>query len=515
MHSAAGRTSPAERGRLPEVPGRTLRSKTQCTQTSDGAVPGGRPRYHSTALNTPAVPSKAECLSDMRLFQLVRDGTYNEVLEELEAAAPYDAEAAWIKTKLLRLVQRHRQRTYGSIRNPVTSRKAELTPDVTASAAPQNLDLQLPALERPPAEVVAARMMQDLAVLHNLQPRELTNTEIRTAHEKMFVQAEVYIEKELSQSRASSPLHASSPLLAMSPPQSAEHHQASTNSLAELSRGSTLAELSRGSTTSSKCSGQPSQSRRRNDPSFVNRKGWSFHPDMPANDGSRRDRRMNSPVGDKSGEWSRISYAPLGAPQTHGFWGSTWKHPQDIYKIKPGVDTHGIKTINSQAYGEISSLIQTLTEQLHSSSFDSSAGEAISLQDPPERGSVRNAQISAQREAETHVQLLRAVEQRKKMECESLTGPSTSYCHAHDNVDHVLVAMIQDAQEMWNAAVDAEPPLDGIDPSRREVAMNLLISVEHQGKKRAEEFKNVISDIWKADVIGAALLVSPGRIWGI
>lgn len=504
MYSPGERASPTVvSGRLPQVgPPGLLRSKTKCTQTSDGAVPGGRPRYHSNALTTPAVPSKAECLSDMRLFQLVRDGTYNEVLEELEAAAPLDAEAAWMKTKLLRLVQRHRQKTYGSIRNPVTSSKADFTPDVTASAAPQNPDLQLPALQRPPAEVIAARMMEDLAVLHNLQPRELTDKDIRAAHEKMFIQHEVYDEKESSQSPASSPLLGASPLMARSSPQLAERNHPAPICLAELSRGSTA---------SSKGSGK---SRRQTDPSFVNTKDWTFRPEIPANDGSRRDRRMNSPVGDSVGEWSRISYTALHRPKTHGFWGSAWKHPQDIFKTKPGIDTQGIKTINSKEYGKISTLMRTLTEQLEALPHDTSTRESLGVESPPEMGSVRKAQVAAQLEAETHVQLMqtRQIAQRKNMEGEAHTSVNTSECQVHGDVDQAFLATTQDAQAMWNAAVDAEPFVDGIDPSRRDAAMQMLMSMKQQEKKRTEEFKNIISDIWKADLIGAALRVCQDRI---
>ena len=74
--------------RLPGVRG----SRTQTTQTSKGAVrPEGKPRYYSNPLLSSAVPSKAECLADQRLFLLVREGTYDEVLRELEAAPQHDA----------------------------------------------------------------------------------------------------------------------------------------------------------------------------------------------------------------------------------------------------------------------------------------------------------------------------------------------------------------------------------------------------------------------------------------
>ncbi len=486
-------------GQQTQLPG-VCRWKTQCTQTSEGAVQsGGRPRYHSNVLSTPAVPSKAECLSDLRLFQLVRDGTYNEVLDELEASAPHDAEAAWMKTKLLRLVQRHRQKTYGSIRNSVTSKKTELTPDVTASAAPNNPDLQLPCLERPSSEILAARMMQDLAVLHNLQLRELTDEEFRATHEQLFVQEKVYVEKELSQSRASSPqafVHASSPLPAMSPSISAE-----------LSRGSgaspLAAELSRGSTASSKGS---SRSKGQSDPSFVNRKSWMFQPEVPANDGSRRDRRMNSPVGDRSGEWSRISYTALDAPKSHGFWGTSWKHPQDIFKTKPGIDSQCIKTINSKEYDKVSSLVRALIDQLNASSSISTATQTLRLQDPPRMGSVRNARVAAQLEAELHVEQLRTqrLEQSRKTENED-------NAHVNDELEQVLSASIRDAEGMWMSAVDSAPPVGGINPSRKDAAMRLLLAVEQQGKKNNEKYKGVILEIWKADVIGASLRVSRVR----
>jgi hypothetical protein len=73
---------------------------------------------------------------------------------------------------------------------------------------------------------------------------------------------------------------------------------------------------------------------------------------------------MNSPVSEKSGEWSRTSYSPLPAPESHGVWGPPWKHPLDVQwlnAIKAGVDTQGIRRINSNEFFEVSALLDTMT----------------------------------------------------------------------------------------------------------------------------------------------------------
>jgi len=314
------------------------------------------------------------------------------------------------------------------------------------------------------------------------------------------VPEKVYAEKELSQSRASSPqafVPASSPLPATSQPLSAE-----------LSRGSGAsppAELSRGSTASSKGT---SRGKGQSDPSFVNRKSWVFQPEVPANDGSRRDRRMNSPVGDRSGEWSRLSYTALDAPKSHGFWGTAWKHPQDIFKSRPGIDCQCIKTINSKEYGKVSSLMRTLTDQLRASNDISTVNQTLRLQDPPKMGSVRNARVSAQLEAEIHVQQFREhrLEQSRKIENEASSGDQV-----HDELDQVLSATVREAEGMWMAAVDSTPPVAEISATRKDAAKQLRLAVEQHGKKKNEKYKGVILEIWKNDVIGASLRVSRGR----
>jgi len=489
---------------------------TKYTQTTDGAVlPGGRPRYHSNVLMSSVVPSKSECLSDLRLFTLVRDGTYDEVLKELEAAAPDDAEAAWNKTKLLRLVQRHHQRTYGSIRNPVTSKRKDLTPDVTASLS-QNCDKQLPTLDRPSSDMVAMRMMHDFAVLHNLHPRPLAEGELDATHQQLFVDEQVYIEKQRSQSRASSSQGLSScasPIgkelssvskmsLSEGSANSLESHVRSTNSLVEISRRSTTD--SRGSEKSGK-SGK-SGGGRQSAPPFVNRADWIFQPGLPANDCSRRDRRMNSPTGDATGDWSRISYSVFPAPETHGYWGSAWKHPQDIFKNKAGIDTQGIKTINSKEYGNVSTLMETLNRQISQSPYGVSPSKlaqcTMLLEESPKMGSVRLARESAQKEAEAFVRHMRTMRQHAQTEGQTAVLCSVA---SHDQEYSMVWESIREAQELWGACVDAMPAVDDVRKERLDEAMQLVLTIEKHEKKKRDSFKSLIQDIWKSDCIGEAL----------
>ena len=365
---------PCEGSILPDTSGNFPRptpkpkKKTQCSQTSKGKLSGEKFRQHSLPLATAAVPSKEECFSDLRLFQLVRDGTYDEVLKELEAAPPDDVEAKWNKIKLLRLVQKQRQMTYGSIRNPVTSKRKDLIPSINASTA-KNLDAQLPYIEPPSAEVVASRMLQTLAVLHDVQKKPPSEHKLRASHDRMYVPQEVYVEKEISRRSISSPLdaRASSPLVCGLPLLDSLSHEFSSTSFSSLSTKldersrSSLGEISRSSTQGTRDS---RQSGRLSETLTVNEDDWNPRSTVAANDASRRDRRMNSPVSEKSGEWSRISYSSLPAPESHGVWGPQWKHPLDVQwlnAIKAGVDTQGIRTINSNEFFEVSALLDTMT----------------------------------------------------------------------------------------------------------------------------------------------------------
>ena len=484
--------------------------RAQATQTSEGAVrPGGKPRHHSNPLLTSAVPSKAECLSDLRLFQLVRDGTYDEVLQELLERGLGDAEAAWIRTKLLRLVQRHRQRTYGSIRNAVTSKRKELTPDVNASTA-QNLDTQLPALERPSGEAVAQRLMRDLAVLHDLQPAPLTEGQARPTHEQIYVREAVYVEAELSRSRASSPQglsRATSPLvdeLSLSQSLSGE---LSANSLVSNAPSTPLAELSASSKSEH---GRGGRLGALSTPPFVNRHSWDPRHALPGNDASQRDRRMNSPVGDNPsrGDWSRLSYSPLPARKKHGVWGTAWRHPSDLFKTKPGIDCSGIKTLNSKEFGRVSALIDDLHGRLRWSSTNSlsfSAPRSAWPAAPPKMGSVRLARESAQKEAELFAEEHRAL--RLEQTEQDIAEVDSHANNFSETIDKAVFEEIQNAQELWENASDAMPPLDSstLSQARMDEAMQLVLKIENAQKKKEQELKAAIQEIWKSDLVAAAL----------
>ena len=506
--------------RLPGVRG----SRTQTTQTSKGAVrPEGKPRYYSNPLLSSAVPSKAECLADQRLFLLVREGTYDEVLRELEAAPQHDAEAAWNKAKLLRLVQRHRQRTYGSIRNAVTSKRKELTPDVSASTT-QNLDTQLPVFERLSGDEVAKRLMHDLAVLHDLQPAPLTEEQAKPTHEQIYVREAVYAEDDLRRSRAGSAQElnrTSTPLADELPlPQSLSRDfssisfasfasksssfasfasELSSNPLAELSASSNYSERGKGGRRSA-----PSA------PPFVNRHSWNPQHALPANDASHRDRRMNSPVGDtpSRGDWSRLSYSPLEPQKTHGVWGTDWSHPSDIFKSKPGMNSSGIKIVNSKEFRRVSALIDDMHRHLKSlsgGSLATSPPRSMWPAAPPKMGSVRIARESAQKEAEKFAEENRAL--RLEQTERDIAGVASQAKGFSETMDEAVFKTIQNAQELWERSFDAMPALDTstVEQSRMDDMRHLVVKIENEQKKKEQELKAAIRETWKADLVATAL----------
>ncbi len=504
--------------RLPGVRG----SRTQTTQTSKGAVrPEGKPRYYSNPLLSSAVPSKAECLADQRLFLLVREGTYDEVLRELEAAPQHDAEAAWNKAKLLRLVQRHRQRTYGSIRNGVTSKRKELTPEVSASTT-QNLDTQLPASERPSGDEVAKRLMHDLAVLQGLQPAPLMKEQAKPVHEQIYVPEAVYAEDDLRRSRASSAQalnRTSTPLTNELPlPQSLSREFSSISfasfasksssfaSFASKSSSNPLAELSASSNSSERRKGG-----RRSAPSaplFVNRHSWNLQHALPANDASHRDRRMNSPVGDtpSRGDWSRLSFSPLEPQKTHGVWGTDWRHPSDIFKTKPGINSSGIKIVNSKEFRRVSALIDdSHLKSLSGVSLSTSVPHRMWPAAPPKMGLVRIARESAQKEAEKFAEENRAL--RLEQAERDIAGVASQAKGFSETMDEAVFKTIQKAQELWERSFDAMTALDTstVEQSRMDDMRHLVLKIENEQKKKEQELKAAIKETWKADLVATAL----------
>jgi hypothetical protein len=488
-------------------PGMQPMRRAQCTQTKDGQVhPEGKPRKSgANVLLSAPVPSKAACFSDMRLFQLVREGTYDEVLKELEQAS-HDPEAAWIKTKLLRLIQKHRQKTYGSIRNPTTSGKKELTPDTSASTL-RNLDEQLPSLERPSAESVVMKMMHDLAVLHNLRPRPLAEKDVRPIHEQIYVPEQAYVEKELSCSRASSPLasRATSPVIEAVMPENVLA-EVSSSSIKSYGSSHKLADFSDESLPTPKQHGGVNN---QSAPSFVNREHWLFQSALPANDASRRDRRLNSPVGDsgnRTGDWSRISYTSLNSPSSHtGI--SALRRPHDASNrsqaaAKPGIDSQGIKTMNSKEFDMITSLLESFFQTLSQSACETTQTKQW-LDKPPKMGSVRNVRECAKREAECSMEHNRT--QRLKELNTRANEVLSRQEKSSDILDRMTLESIQRAQDLWDSSMDATPSLDAIGSSRLNAAKQLLRTIEKYGRKKDKKYKKVIQEIMSQDLIGPGL----------
>ena len=464
------------------------RQKPAATQTSGGEVLwAGRPRQFHMGVVHEKTPSKAECLSEQRLLQLVRDGTYDEVLSELEAAPAHDVEAAWLKSKLLRIVAKHRQKMYGSIRNPVTSKQKHLTPEKSARTA-QADDLQLPARDREPVNSVVLRMMNELALHNNIPPPQperspsRQNTDAAMPHNERGNSPGLY--SHTVRPESSGALTGS------------EHSRVLAAGLSGSGRGSPLTEQDRVSTRGSLRSSGAGGSQSRQQVS-----------------------RTAGRAGD--GKGSRASYASLPLTSRDGFFGPVMRdlNPAAIFKgDKPGFDSSAIATINHQEYSNVSALLQraSMFPHAHSPSPYSARGDSASnesskaarsklwLEDAPKKGSVAKVLEETRKEADAFITTFRTV---RRQELQTAANEAASRTGNNDGrTDDARQRQANEAFQLWAASFDAFPPLEAVDASRVAAAMQLAQATEKNEKKMTDKHKGVIQDIMKTDVIADALL---------
>ena len=465
------------------------RQKPAATQTSGGEVLwAGRPRQFHMGVVHEKTPSKAECLSEQRLLQLVRDGTYDEVLSELEAAPAHDVEAAWLKSKLLRIVAKHRQKMYGSIRNPVTSKQKHLTPEKSASTALAD-DLHLPARDREPVNSVVLRMMNELALHNNISPPQ---------HERSPSRQNTDAAMPPHNERSSSPglySHAVRPESSGALTGS-EQGRILAAGLSGSGRGSPLTEQDRVSTRGSlRSSGA----------------------------GGSQSRQQVSRAAGRAGDpkWSRASYASLPLTSRDGFFGPVMRdlNPAAIFKgDKPGFDSSAIATINHQEYSNVSALLQraSMVPHAHSPSPYSARGDSASyesrkavrsklwLEDAPRKGSVAKVLEETRKEADAFITTFRTL---RRQELQTAANEAATRTDNNDGrTENARQRQAHEAFQLWAASLDAFPPLEAVDASRVAAAMQLAQAIEKNERKMTDKHKGVIQDIMKTDVIADALL---------